>query len=194
MEFIHAIFNAIGDGTWGWSLIPFLVVLGCFFTLASGLVQFRFFGRMFRVLFPGGQPEAGGHVSSREALLVSVGGRVGGGNIAGVAVAITLGGPGRCVLDVDDRADRHGDQSVRMLAGPALQAHGRERHLSRRPGPIHPSRSRQAVQLAGNDLRGLFDRGLRAGLQRLPGQHRGRRGPGQPGHRPALDRCSGSRS
>jgi AGCS family alanine or glycine:cation symporter len=49
---------------------------------------------MFRVLFPGGQVEAAGHVSSREALLVSVGGRVGGGNIAGVAVAITLGGPG----------------------------------------------------------------------------------------------------
>ncbi len=94
MEFVESIFGAIGDGTWGWSLIPFLVVLGCFFTLASGLVQFRFFGRMFRVLFPGGQPEPGGHVSSREALFVSVGGRVGGGNIAGVAVAITLGGAG----------------------------------------------------------------------------------------------------
>jgi len=94
MDFIEAIFAAIGDGTWGWALIPFLVVLGCFFTLASGFVQFRFFGRMFRVLFPGGQIEPGGHVSSREALLLSVGGRVGGGNIAGVAVAITLGGPG----------------------------------------------------------------------------------------------------
>ncbi len=94
MEFLESIFAAIGDGTWGWALIPFLVVLGCFFTLASGLVQFRFFGRMFRVLFPGGQIEPGGHVSSREALFVSIGGRVGGGNIAGVAVAITLGGPG----------------------------------------------------------------------------------------------------
>ena len=94
MGFLEAIFGAISDGTWGWSLIPFLVVLGCFFTLASGLVQFRFFGRMFRVLFPGGQPAADGHVSSREALFISVGGRVGGGNIAGVAVAITLGGPG----------------------------------------------------------------------------------------------------
>ncbi len=94
MEFLENIFKLIGDATWGWSLIPFLVVLGAFFTLASGFVQFRFFRRMFRVLFPGGQPEAGNHVSSREALLVSVGGRVGGGNIAGVAVAITLGGPG----------------------------------------------------------------------------------------------------
>ena len=93
MSFLEGIFNAIGDFTWGWSLIPFLVVLGVFFTLASGLVQFRFFGRMWAVL-KGHQEGAEGHVSSREALLVSVGGRVGGGNIAGVAVAITLGGPG----------------------------------------------------------------------------------------------------
>ena len=79
MGFLESIFNAIGDATWGWSLIPFLVVLGVFFTLASGLVQFRFFGRMFRVLFPGKVPGAEGHISSREALLISVGGRVGGG-------------------------------------------------------------------------------------------------------------------
>lgn len=94
MQYLEAFFSIIGDGTWGWSLIPFLVVLGVFFTLSSGFVQLRYFGRMWRVLFPGGQIEPGGHVSSREALLVSVGGRVGGGNIAGVAVAITLGGPG----------------------------------------------------------------------------------------------------
>jgi AGCS family alanine or glycine:cation symporter len=97
MQYLEAFFAIIGDGTWGWSLIPFLVVLGVFFTISSGLVQFRFVGRMWRVLFPGGQIEPGQHVSSREALLVSVGGRVGGGNIAGVAVAITLGGPGAVV-------------------------------------------------------------------------------------------------
>lgn len=94
MQQLEAFFAIVGDGTWGWSLVPFLVILGSFFTIASGFVQFRFFGRMFRVLFPNSQMESGGHVSSREALLISVGGRVGGGNIAGVAVAITLGGPG----------------------------------------------------------------------------------------------------
>lgn len=94
MGLIENIFTAIGDFTWGWSLIPFLVVLGLTFTLVSGLVQFQFFGRMFEVLYGKRDPGTAGHVSSREALLVSVGGRVGGGNIAGVAVAITLGGPG----------------------------------------------------------------------------------------------------
>ena len=93
MGLLESFFELIGNWTWGWSLVPLLVVIGCFFTLASRLVQFRFFKRMFGVL-KGKQAQAEGQVSSREALLVSVGGRVGGGNIAGVAVAITLGGPG----------------------------------------------------------------------------------------------------
>jgi len=93
MGALETLFGYIGDFTWGWALVPFLVVLGLFFTVASGGVQFRFFKRMFRVLWEK-QEGAKGHVSSRAALLLSVGGRAGGGNIAGVAVAITLGGPG----------------------------------------------------------------------------------------------------
>jgi alanine or glycine:cation symporter, AGCS family len=93
MGLLQDLFGAIGNWTWGWALVPFLVVLGSFFTIATGFVQIRWFNRMWAVL-KGGQPGAEGHISSREALLVSVGGRVGGGNIAGVAVAISLGGPG----------------------------------------------------------------------------------------------------
>jgi AGCS family alanine or glycine:cation symporter len=61
--------------------------------VASRFVQFRYFGRMFAVLGAALHHEEG-HVSSFQALVVSVAGRVGGGNIAGVAVAISLGGPG----------------------------------------------------------------------------------------------------
>ena len=93
MWILEWFFGHVGDLTWGFALIPFLVVLGIFMTLASGFVQFQFFKRMWGVLTDN-VPGAEGHVSSRAALLVSVGGRVGGGNIAGVAVAITLGGPG----------------------------------------------------------------------------------------------------
>ncbi|MEM9222059.1 MAG: alanine/glycine:cation symporter family protein [Pseudomonadota bacterium] len=93
MTLLTGIFDGIGNFTWGWSLIPFLVVIGGFFTLASGFVQLKFFGRMFSVLTKK-QSGLANHVSSRAALFISVGGRVGGGNIAGVAVAITLGGPG----------------------------------------------------------------------------------------------------
>ncbi|MEM7564042.1 MAG: alanine/glycine:cation symporter family protein [Pseudomonadota bacterium] len=94
MEMIESFFGVIGDLTWGWALVPFLVVMGLFFTIASGFVQFTYFKRMFRVLSGKNQSGDPNAISAREALLVSVGGRVGGGNIAGVAVAITLGGPG----------------------------------------------------------------------------------------------------
>ena len=57
MGFIEGFFNAIGDFTWGWALIPFLVVLGITFTLISRLVQIRYFGRMWAVL-KGNQPGA----------------------------------------------------------------------------------------------------------------------------------------
>ena len=56
MEILQTLFGYIGDATWGWSLIPFLVVLGIIFTLISRFVQFEFFGRMWRVLTPKGQP------------------------------------------------------------------------------------------------------------------------------------------
>ncbi len=94
MEAITRFFGVIEDLTWGWALIPILVVFGLFMTLVTGFVQFRFFGRMFSVLSSKNQTADPNAISAREALLVSVGGRVGGGNIAGVAVAITLGGPG----------------------------------------------------------------------------------------------------
>ena len=94
MDFLHTVFGTIGDLTWGWSLIPFLVIFGVFITIATGFVQFRYFRRMFRVLKGDNQSSDPNTITAREALFVSVGGRVGGGNIAGVAVAITLGGPG----------------------------------------------------------------------------------------------------
>lgn len=94
MDIVTGFFGLVEDLTWGWALIPMLVVFGVFITVMTGFVQIRFFKRMFRVLFAKNQTGDPNAISAREALLVSVGGRVGGGNIAGVAVAITLGGPG----------------------------------------------------------------------------------------------------
>ena len=85
--------GALTDFLWSYVLIVLLVGLGLWFTVASRFVQVRFFGVMFGALRRG-LHEQEGHLSSFQALVVSVAGRVGGGNIAGVAVAITLGGPG----------------------------------------------------------------------------------------------------
>ncbi|RXJ78164.1 sodium:alanine symporter [Arcobacter sp. F155] len=78
---------------WGNILIYLLPALGIFFTITSRFVQFRYFFKMFNVLRDTVHDKEG-HISSFQALMLSVAGRVGGGNIAGVAVAITLGGPG----------------------------------------------------------------------------------------------------
>lgn len=78
---------------WGKVLIFVLIPIGLWFTIASGFVQFRNFGRMFGILAEGFRHK-GDKPTSFQALALSVAGRVGAGNIAGVAVAITLGGPG----------------------------------------------------------------------------------------------------
>ena len=83
----------LNDLLWGHVLIYGLIAAGLAFTIASRFVQFRYFGAMFGILRQAFHHEAG-HLSSFQALMLSVAGRVGAGNIAGVAVAITLGGPG----------------------------------------------------------------------------------------------------
>ncbi|MBT8472147.1 MAG: alanine:cation symporter family protein [Marinicaulis sp.] len=83
----------LNDLLWGKVLIFVLIPVGIWFTIASRFVQFRFFTRMFGILGSGFQHHPD-KPSSFQALALSVAGRVGAGNIAGVAVAITLGGPG----------------------------------------------------------------------------------------------------
>lgn len=86
------LFELLEFATWGFATIPMMIIFGIVFTLFTQFAQLRFFRRMFSALQWGS--EAKGGISSRKALLLSVGGRVGAGNIAGVSVAITLGGPG----------------------------------------------------------------------------------------------------
>ena len=81
------------DFLWSYVLIAVLIAMGLIFTIGSRFVQLRYFGEMFRVLGQAFRHHPG-QVSSFQALTLSVAGRVGAGNIAGVAVAITLGGPG----------------------------------------------------------------------------------------------------
>ena len=83
----------LNDFLSGKLLIVLIVGLGSYFTLRSRFVQFRHFGHMFRV-FKDSIRGSSGQLSSFQALMLSLAGRVGAGNIAGVGVAVTLGGPG----------------------------------------------------------------------------------------------------
>lgn len=80
--------------SWIWSkgLIFLCLGVGLYFSIRSRFAQVRHFGEMIRLMFDGKSSDSG--VSSFQALAMTLAGRVGTGNIAGVATAITFGGPG----------------------------------------------------------------------------------------------------
>ncbi|MEZ9938261.1 alanine/glycine:cation symporter family protein, partial [Vibrio breoganii] len=87
------IIHLMSDLLWGSILIYLLVGGGIYFTIRLGFIQFRHFGHMFSVLKNSRKADKAG-ISSFQALCTSLAARVGTGNMAGVAVALTLGGPG----------------------------------------------------------------------------------------------------
>lgn len=84
--------NAINNIIWSPVLIYLCLGAGLFYSLVTRFLQVRHFGEMWRLLFSGESSKEG--VSSFQALAISLSGRVGTGNIAGVAAAIGFGGPG----------------------------------------------------------------------------------------------------
>lgn len=90
---MNAVVNALNVLLWDSLLVYLLVFAGIWFSFKLKLLQFRHFVHMFSVLKNDkGCDKAG--ISSFQALMTSLAARVGTGNLAGVAIAITLGGPG----------------------------------------------------------------------------------------------------
>lgn len=85
--------EAINGFLSGKLLIVLVVGLGAYFTVKTRFVQLRYFLHMFKV-FKDSLTRSSTQISSFQALMLSLAGRVGAGNIAGVGVAVTLGGPG----------------------------------------------------------------------------------------------------
>jgi AGCS family alanine or glycine:cation symporter len=86
------IVNAISGLIWSKALIYLCLGTGVYFSIRTKFLQVRHIKDMVKYLFTGGDSSQG--VSSFQAFAMSVAGRVGTGNIAGVATAITMGGPG----------------------------------------------------------------------------------------------------
>ena len=104
---MNELITQVNDVLWGYVLIAALVGCGLWFTWRTRFVQFRMVGEMLRLLTESAvdtvetqvkEQQAGGtkrkHISSFQAFAVSVATRVGTGNLAGVATAIAIGGPG----------------------------------------------------------------------------------------------------
>ena len=100
---MNNLITQINDAIWTYVLIGVLVLCGLWFTWKTKGVQFRMIGEMFRLLADSATSGTDNlddsnknhrHVSSFQAFAVSVATRVGTGNLAGVATAIAIGGPG----------------------------------------------------------------------------------------------------
>lgn len=92
---LNQIVSNINLYLWNYLIIFILIGAGLFFTMTTGAVQIRMFKEMVRLVASGaGTKTNKNHVSSFQAFCVSTASRVGVGNIAGIAIAVVLGGPG----------------------------------------------------------------------------------------------------
>lgn len=92
--FVNLIFSNFPGTSFPW-IVGWLVIAATIFTFYFGLIQFRAFGHAIALVRGDySDPNDAGEVSHFQALTTALSGTVGLGNIAGVAVAISIGGPG----------------------------------------------------------------------------------------------------
>ncbi|ASK27381.1 alanine/glycine:cation symporter family protein [Neisseria chenwenguii] len=93
-ESLHNLVKAVNGPMWDW-LIFVLLGTGLFFTLTTGFVQIRLFAQSVRAMLGGRRQGDDPHgITPFQAFVTGLASRVGVGNIAGVAIAISVGGPG----------------------------------------------------------------------------------------------------
>lgn len=93
MDIVNSVINFLADKLYSVFLIYLLIGVGLYFTIRTKFVQIRLLPSMFKAI-GGSRSDAEGGISAFQAFCVGLASRVGTGNIAGVAIAITLGGPG----------------------------------------------------------------------------------------------------
>lgn len=89
---MREIIDIVNNVIWSPALVVLLVAAGLYFSIGTRFVQVRKIGTMLHLLRP--SRKAGSGISSFEAFCLTLSGRVGTGNIVGVATAIAIGGPG----------------------------------------------------------------------------------------------------
>ncbi|NND52461.1 MAG: alanine:cation symporter family protein [Flavobacteriaceae bacterium] len=95
MKQIESIVKAFSDYAWGLPLVILLIGGGLYLLILSRFLPFRHFGHAIKVLRGKyDDPDDPGQISHFKALTTALASTIGMGNIAGVAVAISVGGPG----------------------------------------------------------------------------------------------------
>ena len=93
MAFFTSMVSQINSFAWGPVMIIFLVGTGILLSLGTRFIQFRKLGLAFKLLFSRDH-SGSGDITPFQALMTSLSATIGTGNIAGVATAVALGGPG----------------------------------------------------------------------------------------------------
>lgn len=88
------ILDRLNNWLWSYIVVVLLVLLAIYFTIRSRGIQFRMPKEMLRIMFGRDNRKEGKVIGSFKAFSVSLASRVGTGNLAGVASAIFIGGPG----------------------------------------------------------------------------------------------------
>ncbi|MDM1061476.1 alanine:cation symporter family protein [Empedobacter falsenii] len=86
------IINLISSYVWSYALIGLCALTGIYFSIRTGFLQVVYIKDMVRLLFSGEKSDKG--ITPFQAFSLAISGRVGTGNIVGVATAIAMGGPG----------------------------------------------------------------------------------------------------
>lgn len=98
MEKLQVLISSVNDVIWSYLLVGVLIICAIWFTVRSGFLQFRSVPEMCRLLTErrsrDKSKDGRRSISSFQAFAVSIASRVGTGNLAGVATAIVVGGPG----------------------------------------------------------------------------------------------------
>lgn len=97
MQTFESFIDILNDYLYSFLLTGTLVCCSIYFTVRSRCLQLRMFGEMCHLLVHREPTPNRHHITPLQAFLVSLAGRVGTGNIAGVAIALTAGGPGAVV-------------------------------------------------------------------------------------------------
>ena len=100
MDFLNYIIGQINTVLWSYVLIALLLLSGLFYTLRTGFAQGRLLGDMVALItgklssLKDGEKKIAGQVTGFQAFCIAVASHVGTGNLAGVAIAVVVGGPG----------------------------------------------------------------------------------------------------
>ncbi|MDX9801357.1 MAG: sodium:alanine symporter family protein [Spirochaetia bacterium] len=93
MEALSKLVSVVGSFAWGPIMIVLLFTTGLILSVGTKIVQYRKLGWAFKLLFTK-DTDAEGDISPFAALMTALAATIGTGNIAGVATAIAVGGPG----------------------------------------------------------------------------------------------------